>query len=157
MKQISQKRVKTDADHEEMARIEFLASLYINEQGPVIPLTWVDATLVGAAKKNKEGMLAKSGVFCEGNSMLEYEGPRTPDALWIDDNFRDRSLVKVGTARVMRTRPVFKSWTAVVEVSVDDSIVNPDRLSDWFKIAGRYLGFGDWRPQFGRFEATRLT
>lgn len=156
MKQISSKRVKTDADHEEMARVEFLAALYIDENGPVIPSTWVDAALVNAAKKSKEGMLAKSGVFCKGHSMLEYEGPRTPDDLWSDSDFRDRSLVKVGTARIMRTRPVFKTWSTIVTVSIEDSIVNPSRLNDWFTIAGQYLGFGDWRPQFGRFESIRL-
>lgn len=139
-----------------MARVEFLAALYIDENGPVIPSTWVDAALVNAAKKSKEGMLAKSGVFCKGHSMLEYEGPRTPDELWEDTNFRDRSLVRVGNARIMRTRPVFKTWSTIVTVSIEDSIVNPSRLNDWFTIAGQYLGFGDWRPQFGRFESTRL-
>lgn len=156
LKQVSGKRTKTDADHEEMARIEFLAALYINEQGPIIPTTWVDATLINAAKKNKEGMLAKSGVFCKAHSMLEYDGPRTANDMWDDVRFRHRALVKVGTARVMRTRPVFNSWSAVIEVSIEDSIINPSRLSDWFQIAGLYIGFGDWRPQFGRFESKRL-
>ncbi len=156
MKQISGKRQKTDADHEEMARLEFLSALYINEQGPVIPQAWIDATLTGAAKKGKEGQLAKSGVFCKSPAMLEYDGPRTPNELWESADFRHRQLVRVGTARIMRTRPVFKSWSALVEVSVEDSIVNPSRLSDWFTIAGQYLGFGDWRPQYGRFESTRI-
>lgn len=156
MKAISSKRVKTDADHEEMARIEFLSSLYLNEQGPVIPTTWVDATIINAAKKNKEGTLAKSGVFCKAHSNLEYEGPRTPSELWETADFRNRSLVKVGAARVMRTRPVFNSWSALIEVSIEDSIVDPSRLSYWFQIAGLYIGFGDWRPQFGRFEAKHL-
>ena len=36
-RQISSKRAKTDADYEEMARIEFFASLYMAADGPVLP------------------------------------------------------------------------------------------------------------------------
>ncbi len=156
LKQISSKRAKTDADYEEMARIEFLASLYMSPDGPVIPAFVIDATLINAAKKSKEGIAAKSGAFCLDHAQLEYNGPRAADALWADESFRHVALVRVANARVARTRPVFASWSAVVSVNIETSIVNPARVDDWFAIAGTQVGLMDWRPQHGRFQAQRL-
>lgn len=156
MKQISSKRAKTDADYEEMARIEFLASLYMSPEGPVLPSFVIDATLTNGAKKSKEGMSAKSGAFCLDNAVLEYDGPRTADELWQDETFRHVALVRVGTARVARTRPIFNEWTAIVSVNIETGIVNPARVDDWFAVAGTQVGLCDWRPQNGRFQAQRL-
>ena len=56
MKEVSGKRSKTDADHELMARIEFMAGLYMSADGPIIPAQNIDAMLVNAAKKLKDGV-----------------------------------------------------------------------------------------------------
>jgi hypothetical protein len=156
MKQVTSKRVKTDADHEELARLEFLASLYMIESGPVIPAEMVDATLINAAKKSKEGMSAKSALFCAEHAPLEYDGPRTADDLWSNEDFRHSAIVRVGTARVVRTRPVFSSWSTVVKINIESSVINPSRIDEWFTIAGTLVGFGDWRPRHGRFDALRI-
>lgn len=156
MKQISSKRIKTDADYEELARIEFLSSLYLTSDGPVIPSVNIDAMLLSAAKKSKEGQVSKSAVFCAEHVVLQYDGPRGADDLWANESFRHAALVRVGNARVVRTRPVFESWSATVSINVESTIVNPSRLSDWMTVAGSIIGLGDWRPQHGRFEAKRL-
>ena len=156
MKQISSKRAKTDADFEEMARIEFLASLYMAADGPILPSYVLDATLINGAKKSKEGMSAKSGAFCLEHARLEYDGPRTADELWADERFRHVALVRVGTAKVVRTRPVFNEWSAVVSVNIETGIVNPARVDDWWAAAGTQVGLCDWRPQHGRFTAVRI-
>jgi hypothetical protein len=157
LKQVTSKRVKTDADYEEMARIEFLAGLYMSKDGPVLPAQMIDAAMINGAKKSKEGVQAKSGLFCPEHAILEYDGPRTTDELWEDERFRYAALVKVGTARVVRTRPIFESWSAVVKVNIEESVVNPSRVDDWIVITGSMVGLGDWRPRYGRYEATRLT
>lgn len=157
LKQITSKRVRTDADILEMARIEFLAGLYMSESGPVLPAQLIDAALINGAKKSKEGVSAKSGLFCPEHAPLEYDGPRTADELWEDDRFRHSALVKVGMARVVRTRPIFESWVATVKINVEESVVNPSRVDDWIVTTGSIVGFGDWRPRYGRYEATRLT
>ena len=54
MKKVTGKRVKTDADYEEMARIEFLAGLYMGTGGPIIPSMLIDSVMINAAKKTKE-------------------------------------------------------------------------------------------------------
>lgn len=156
MKQISSKRAKTDSDYEELAKVEFFASLYMDKDGPVIPANMIDALLINASKKSKEGQLAKSGVFCFEHASLQYDGPRTADELWALDEFRFAALVRVGSARVVRMRPTFKDWSATLTINVEPSIVNPSRLIDWFAVAGSVIGVGDWRPRYGRFEAKCL-
>lgn len=152
LKAISGKRKKTDADYEELARIEFMAGLYMGETGPIIPAANVDSMVINAARKNREGKIAQSGAFCMKNAVMEYDGPRTADELWSEDRFRHVAIVRVQSARVARTRPVFNEWSAVVEISYEDSVVNKAQLDSWMHIAGTQVGLGDWRPQHGRFS-----
>lgn len=156
MKEVSGKRSKTDADHELMARIEFMAGLYMSADGPIIPAQNIDAMLVNAAKKLKDGTLAKAGVFCLEHAVMAYDGPRDDEGLWANEQFRHVALVRIGTARVARTRPVFNEWAAVVTINYEDTIVNVGAIDRWFAIAGTQVGLGDWRPQWGRFQAQRL-
>ena len=156
MKKISGKRAKSDADYEELARLEFFAGLYLGPDGPVIPARNVDSLLLSAAKKLREGPLAKSGVFCQRDAALEYDGPRTADGLWADERFRHVAIVRIQTARIARTRPIFEQWAATVAVQYEDSLINAGQVDSWMQIAGPQCGLGDWRPQFGRFSATRV-
>lgn len=156
MKQVSGKRKKTDADYEELARLEFFAALYMGSNGPIIPLANIDSMIVNAAKKLREGQMAKSGVFCLTDAPLEYDGPREPQTLWNAETFRHVAIVRVSMARVARTRPVFKEWAANVTLNIEDSIVNAAQVDAWMNIAGTQIGLGDWRPQHGRFTAVRL-
>lgn len=156
MKAISAKRKKTDSDLEELARLEFFAGLYMSESGPILPAMVIDATIINAAKRNREGVQAKSGFFTVSNAVLEYDGPRTADELWQDDRFRLSVPVRVQMARVIRTRPIFNQWAATVTVQHEDSVVNAAAVADWFNIAGALVGIADWRPRYGRFQAIRL-
>lgn len=157
LKQVSGKRSKTDADHEELARLEFMAGLYMGKNGPIIPAANIDAVLEKAAMKSREGASAKSGVFCSENAHLEYDGPRLVDELWADEQFRHVAIVRVKDARIVRTRPVFNEWSAIIKIQVEDSVVNPSRLNDWLHVAGTQIGLGDWRPRHGRFGAERVS
>ena len=156
LKQISGKRAKTDADYEEMARIEFYAGLYMNADGPILPNYMIDAMTVAAAKKLREGQMAKSGCFCLDHARLEYDGPRTVEELWADERFHFSAIVRVQSARVARMRPIFREWSATVTLHIEDTLVNPARIDEWMAIAGTQIGLGDWRPQYGRFSAERM-
>lgn len=156
MKAISGKRKKTDSDLEELARLEFLAGLYMSETGPMIPAMVLDACVIDAAKKSREGVLAKSGFFTVGNAPLEYDGPRTTDELWQDERFRLSVPVRVQQARVVRTRPIFNEWALTCTVQYEDTVVNAATVAGWFSVAGTLVGLGDWRPRYGRFQAQRL-
>jgi len=156
IKTISSKRKKTDADFEELARLEFFAGLYVGKDGPVIPASNVSSMIVNAARKRREGRLAQAGVFALNDASLEYDGPRDPDAMWKAETFRHVAIVRIGQSRIARTRPVFEEWAADVKLSYEDSVINITQLDEWFQIAGTQVGLGDWRPQHGRFTAERL-
>ena len=156
LKRVTSKRAKTDADHERMAELEYHGSLYLTDDGPVLPGECVEAAIGEGAKKTKEGKLAKSCCFVPQHSRLEYEGPRDAAKLFEHEDFKLVAPVRVGTNRVMRTRPMFKEWAATVDVSYEDSVVNGEQIVRWVAVAGTLVGVGDWRPRYGRFTATEI-
>lgn len=157
IKAISGKKTKTESDFEEMAKLEFLAGLYMSkEDGPILTAMMIDACVIRGAMKSKDGVSAKSGFFTVEDARLEYNGPRTGEELWKLPEFRLSVPVRVGQARVIRTRPIFNEWSAVVTVQYEDGVVNPATVVSWFTVAGSLVGLGDWRPRFGRFQAKRL-
>lgn len=157
LKEISGKKSKTDADFERMAEIEFKAGLYMDEDsGPVIPAKVIEAAIYEAARATKSGKIAKSACFVKKNAVLQYDGPRDADGLWMDESMRCCVCVKVKQSRIVRTRPIFREWSAFIEVEFEDSVANESQVVKWLKTAGTSVGIGDWRPQNGRFTATAM-
>lgn len=154
IKSVSARRTKTDSDHLELARLEFMGSLYLQDGEPCLPGEMIEAVLLQGARRSKQGKQAAAAIVCEGNHKLDYPGPRSPDGLWEDESFRLRAGVRVGTARVMRTRPVFRQWSSVVLIEFNDAIVNATDVVKWATVAGAEIGLGDWRPRFGRFAVS---
>jgi len=160
MKAVSSKRTKTDDDYEELARLEHLGSLYCdNEIGPYLPGQNFERCLVDAGKVTKSGIKVTRGVFVSTNiNPVAYQGPRDPDGLWADENFRHMASVKVQQNRVMRCRPVFRQWRAEAEGTLDTAVLSLDELQSIADTAGAMIGIGDYRPRYGRFtaEVTKL-
>ncbi len=155
---VSGKRSKTDADHEELGRLEHLGSLYIAQDfGPYVPGANVEACLFRGAAKTKKGTLLKSALLIpEQVNPLLYVGPRDADELWKDKQFVHRASVKVGTSRVIRTRPVFPNWQLTVAGDLDLEVVSARDFEGIAEVSGRLVGLGDWRPRFGRFKVNSL-
>lgn len=153
MKKISAKRSKTDEDYTALARLEFLGGLYHDSEfGPFVPAANIARTLQVAARKRKLGVKVTTGLFIrEPVNPLVYNGPRDPEKLWDDVRFRHEASVKVGTARVIRTRPMFKEWLTSAVLDLDTEILDLDDLTQIVEIAGSTVGLGDWRPTHGRF------
>ena len=157
LKKITSKRQKVDSDIVEMARLEFYGSLYVDEkENPIIPSELIEASIINGAKAEKLGKLFKSSVFVNGHSLMEYDGPKSPDKLWEDENFRLVVGVKIGQARIMRTRPKFNKWKCITEVSFIDESVQEEMIDRAIIKAGILVGIGDWRPKFGRFSVEKL-
>lgn len=156
IKTVSARRTKTEADHEELAKLEFLGSLYVTDNMPCLPGEMIEACLMHGARRSKQGKQAAAGLLSDGNHVLQYPGPITPDELWADERFRLRAAVRVGTGRVMRTRPIFRDWSAVVVVEFNDALVNASDVLKWAEVAGAEIGLGDWRPRFGRFAVQAM-
>jgi hypothetical protein len=157
LKKITSRKVKTDADHEEIARLEFMAALYLAPDGPIIPNYVFDGMTVRAAQKTKQGPVARSSVFCLSHARLEYDGPRQADELWRDERFHFSRIVKKGMGRVVAMRVTFDNWSCVAEINVETTLVNPAQVDEWMQVAGTQIGLCDWRPQYGRFTAERLS
>jgi hypothetical protein len=149
----SGKRNKTLDDHRELSRVEWYGGLYVDTDGrPCLPGEVIEAALVEGAKAFKLGKASKGGLIVLGDWPLEYDGPKTADALWKHGGYLKRAGVRVKQNRVIRSRPIFPQWSCSFEVQWDPhAIKSEDQLLEIAESAGR-SGVGDWRPKFGRFE-----
>jgi hypothetical protein len=159
MKKITAKRTKTDEDHLELSRLEFTGGLYTDENGePCIPGEVLESCLKSGAKVAKNGKKIEAGAFVsEYNVPLQYPGPRDADALWADKRFVHRSGVKVGQARVMRTRPKFDKWACEFTVEYQPEVINREEVVRALEDAGNLKGLCDYRPRHGRFNVEVLS
>lgn len=148
------KRKKTEDDLLEIARLEWLGGLYYDaDAGVHIPGYNMLATIIGGGKIHKLGTsIKRAAIVVEDKIPLSYDGPRDPDALFADKRFVDVRSVKVGTAKVMRCRPVFGSWKMKFTLAYDENSIQENELMRCIRDAGVMVGIGDYRPRFGRFE-----
>lgn len=154
LKAVSGKRNKTEEDFETMAKIEFLAGLYLNPEGAyILPGHNIEAALLEGAKKNKNGRLVQGGAFINEDPILTFRGSdKTPDELWDGGEHALMVSVRVQRNRVMRTRPLIPAgWTAEVKVTFDAGLVEKSAILQALQVAGLERGIGDWRPKYGRF------
>lgn len=153
-KELTSKRKKTDEDHLAIARSEFVAGAYWSEQdGFYVPGQNFDATFWSGAKLQKMGVHWKRGALVlENRVKLLHSGADTPEQLWESPEFVDVRGVKVGTAKVMRYRPVFLEWAAELTVSINTDVLNVVEAKKAIEDGGGLIGVCDYRPRFGRFE-----
>ena len=152
---ISKKRSKTEADHLEIARLEFEGGLYTNGNGPCLPAWNILRCLQDGAKRHKRGVDVLRGVYpLVDHADVVYDGPRETEALWKDGGFALRKTVGIQRSRTMRTRPIFQDWQAELPVEVDAKVFDLDTLANCWKDAGIYAGLGEMRPVYGRFTAS---
>jgi hypothetical protein len=154
---ISKKRNKTEADHIEIARLEFIWGMYTNGNGPCLPAWNILRCLQDGARRHKRGLDVPRGVFpLVDHADISYEGDavRDPDKLWQAGEFALRKTVGIQRSRTMRTRPIFTEWQASLPVEIDPVIFDLDTLQVFWKDAGRYAGLGEMRPIYGRFDGT---
>lgn len=157
MSAINAKRTKkTDDDEWEMRRLEFVGGLYHDpDLGPYIPAENIEACLAKAAGLTRNGQDVKRGVrITTAAAPLVYDGPRDVDGLWNDGDTSGHvhfASVKVGQARIIRTRPIFRQWAVEFDGIIDPNILDPESLDQFIGKAGSMIGLGDWRPRFGTF------
>ena len=160
IKKITGKRKKTDEDHLELQRLEFQGGLYHVQTSPkrvtvCLFADAIEATIAKGATCLKKGKLVKESIICEEPwYALEYDGPKTVKGLFENDKFRLTCGVRVGTSRVMRTRPVFPEWA--VEFSLEVDGIGPADMEEIMHYAGR-KGTCDFRPRYGRFVSELLS
>jgi hypothetical protein len=171
------KRAKNDEAFEELCRTEFYGSMYYYEsEGTVIGPYWSTDSFHSCLKNAGAKVIKKStttfknfvaAALIPGDSdvnPLTYSGskrgepaPRTLEDLWADEYYRFTRLVRVGSSKVVRTRPVFRNWKFEVPFTLDTEVLDIKDLERILAIAGQIVGLGDWRPakggRRGRFTA----
>lgn len=159
MKKITSKRSKTDDDHLELSRLEFIGGMYTDENNePCIPGEVLESCLKSGAKVAKNGKkIAAGAIVSEYTVPLQYSGPRDIDSLWADKRFVHRSGVKVGQARVIRTRPKFDKWACEFTVEYQPEVIDREDIVRAIEDAGNLKGLCDYRPRHGRFNVEVLS
>lgn len=157
IKAITQKRSKTEADMEELSRLEWYGGLYLNSGGRVIVTSsWIKGCFIEMARKNKKGQAYTMGLMVPDDAILLYNGPEDIDALYLTGKFTDtRSARPRRQGRVMRTRPKFPEWKLTFPVAYLPDILNPSEISATLHAAGIQVGLSDYRPTFGRFTVLK--
>ncbi|WP_035703309.1 hypothetical protein [Bradyrhizobium genomosp. I (2014)] len=153
---LTSKRMKTAADHEEIARIEWNGCLWLESGRPCIPAEALAATFVAAARSRKRKDAGRAGLVVERNAQLDYAGPRDLDELWLLPEFRLRASVKIGNSRTMRTRPCFHDWSVIFTAHFLPSFWNREDVIEMYRLAGFSKGLGDWRPTNGTFSVEEI-
>ena len=103
-------------------------------------------------------MDVKSGLFLLDDYIpIEYEGPTDPEEMWKSDRFVFVQAVKVGTARLMRTRPKFEQWALNFRVRFNEEVLSEFDVQEFLTIGGWQVGLCEWRPRFGRFKLAKFS
>lgn len=149
----SKKRGKSDDDHILLGKLEFIGGLYHHEDnGPYLPQSYIISNLQEAAKKKKLGKVAKAAIFMQEMQIpLIYEGPKDVEGLY-KAGFFDQRTIRVSNSRIVRTRPMFTDWSVKFTLDYDETVLNKEDVKDFLETGGKMLGYGDYRPRFGRFE-----
>lgn len=153
-KELTSVRKKSDEMYEAIAKSEFIGGCYWTEaDGFYVPGANLDATFLAGAKLSRLGTHWKRGALVvTDKAKLLFDGPKTPERLWEDPGFRDCRGVKVGPAKIMRYRPVFRQWAAVVDVALNTDVLSISEAKKAIEDAGALIGTCEYRPRFGRFE-----
>lgn len=157
IKKISAKRKKTDKDLLDMSRLEWIHGLYYKQKlGPVIPDRCLLAMIKESAKQTKRGKDVERTVeIVDSDHPIQYKGPRDLESMWNESNgkFIDRRMVKVGTSKILRTRPKFTEWELTFKVGYDSAVMNREDVIGIVRLAGSRIGLCDARTlKYGRFE-----
>jgi hypothetical protein len=82
--------------------------------------------------------------------------PFTGDVSWVAD--KRRGVNPIDRKMVCLVRPRFDQWGFDVQLSVEDSEIDIELAVQVLRVAGSFVGLGDFRPDcrgpFGRFRVT---
>lgn len=152
-KAISKKRNKTEEDHIELSRLEWMLSLYIGHDGRlVLPGRGWEAALKDTAKRQRLGKKFTAAVQVGDTPILFPDQRMSPDQLWESRRYMLRLRMTVGTSSVMRTLPQFAEWGATLSIGFMDTEVDEGTVRAVLSDCGYINGSWELRPRYGRFE-----
>lgn len=135
----------------------FRARLYLdNEDNLTLPARMILGALKHAAlksgikqagKRSTYGNIMRAVVFCMDNPKIKQK---------LDDVETHSEYVSIQSSKVLRIFPMLRQWETTVELTIDDSQLPLEALEEILEYCGNYSGFGDYRPQYGRFTVKKI-
>ena len=157
-KEITSRKKKSDADHLKLREIETEAKCFWDDTlGVYIPSRWITASIANSAFATAKIAKAKirSSVFpTEERIKLHYEGEREIAAVsqvYGNGHYITQNL-KQGQVSVTKCHPAFNGWSFKTQLEIDTEILNFSDIKRIAEYASRYVGWGDFRPTYGRAD-----
>ena len=148
---------RTVVEDERIKELDCQIAVWKDEnQKATIPCSAIRATIENAARKLKHGPMVREGLTVLSVEFHYDEDKYGKTLEELGKNCQHTVGVVIQRNRVLKTRALFKEWSATAIIDTDPEIVEKTNLIQWLDIAGRRIGLGDWRPQksgtFGRFS-----
>ena len=161
MKTISAKGTRrTDDDYLEMRDLEMESKIYFDDTlGVYAPAGWLaEAIATAAFRVAKISKANIRGALFIGDDKIKLTYRDSNKVKSIADivgnaAFRQMLTLPQGQVRIVKAFPIFHGWAMATMIEFDDKIIDPDSLSRIVEHTSRYVGFGDFRPKFGRATA----
>ena len=159
-KPLTSKKSKTEEDLIELGNLDTESKLFFDSEiGVYVPTRWLTEQIVtsafGIIKVGKDKM--RGGIFAtEDKAKLTYEGMnkvKTIQDIVYDSQFRHRMILPQQNIRIVKDFPIFHKWSFSTVLEFDDTVVDLTGLTNIIKRSAVYVGFGDFRPTFGRAKA----
>jgi hypothetical protein len=157
-KQINAKKTKrTDADYAELADLEVLSRVYFDpEIGVYAPTRWVAEAVARkafAVAKISKATVRGALFMREDKVPMDYRGKKgvtVIEDIVKNPAFRHAMILPQGQIRIEKNSPIFHDWSFSVTMDFDDKVFDRADLQRIIEETAQYVGFGDFRPTFGR-------
>lgn len=154
--EINKKRDKTEADYEEIARLEWFGGIYYDPtDGPYVPSANVIRCLEqgGIVTKRGAAVVRALAVMSE-MTPLDIGPKRDIKEMFAKPEYRLRRMVGIKRNKVVRVRPIFRSWSLTMDMELLTDVLSLDAIRTIATQAGLSAGLGDARKLgYGRFVA----
>ncbi len=154
---LPKKERSTEENLLKLSDLEWKIGVYWDDGiGLYVPSECIIGTLVDGAKMNKNGQnILKACQVCESIIPLDIGEEQNYEKMIQDLRFRDVRSVRIGKARVIKTRPRFNTWRCEFDMLYDEAIVDVRVIAMAFENAGKYSGIFDNRKNgYGRYTTS---
>ena len=156
-KPLTSKRSKTDEDLYAIREIEVESKVFFDDEiGIYIPTRWVLASIA----KNSHALARVSKAKIRGavfttheKAKLIYDGMNLVKSkidIVKNEKFVTTLILPQQQVRLAKNFPIFHKWSFEVELEYDDTIIDRSDMIRILEYGGKYGGFGDFRPTYGR-------
>lgn len=158
IKEITSKRKKTEEDSNDLAKLKFFASLYVNDKGDYfIPAEHFEQAIVSAAKEKKLGAKLQRSFRVESDAILDFKDKKkSPEELFELGTYVDVRDAGIQKSRIMAVRGIFPEWKSKIWITFDSEQIDESDLIACIQVAGERYGVGTYRRKYGRFTVEKV-